>query len=57
MLEFYYLATSKIISERARDMILDVYTHGDFIVQLYWEIRLLAPNPIIPLSHLILTLN
>ena len=37
--------------------LVTVCTHGEFIVLLHWEIRLLAPCHDIPLSHIILTLS
>ena len=52
-MEFCILATCKVIS----GFFLAVCTDGDSIVFPQWEIRLLAPGPNIPLSHIILTLS
>ena len=44
-------------SYSVRYRLVTLHTYGDYIVLPHWEIRLLAPWPNIPLSHIILTLS
>ena len=43
LLEFYILATSKVISGSVSTVIMTVHTHYEFIVLPHWKIRLPIP--------------